>query len=182
MRWQVHGERSLYSSHWLSFNLADVELPTGRRFEYEVVRSPAASVGVVVSDPARGVLMLWRHRFIPDTWGWELPAGRMEEGETPAEAGAREVLEETGYRPGPLEPLYSYHPSPGVQDQVHHVMAAAGAVEIGAPVDWFESERVAWLGIDQVTSELRSGGIHDGMTLSALCWCLAFGRLTGASS
>ena len=87
MRWTIHGERVVYSSHWLDFRLADVELPTGRRFDYEVVRSPAPSVGVVVTDDADRVLMLWRHRFIPDRWGWEIPAGRMEAGETPAEAG-----------------------------------------------------------------------------------------------
>src|ERR1700722_20405664 len=110
MEWTVHGERTIYESHWLSFGLADVELPTGRRFDYEAVRTPAASVGVVVTDDADRVLMLWRHRFIPNKWGWEIPGGRMEAGETPIEAGAREVLEETGWKPEHLEPLYSYHP------------------------------------------------------------------------
>jgi 8-oxo-dGTP pyrophosphatase MutT (NUDIX family) len=177
MRWTVHGERIVYSSYWLDFHLADVELPTGRRFDYEVVRSPAASVGVVVTDDANRVLMLWRHRFIPDRWGWEIPAGRMEAGETPAEAGAREVLEETGWKSGPLESLYSYEPSPGIMDQVHHVLATRSPVEVGLPTDWFESERVAWLDLDRVGRELREGGIHDGMSLSALCWCFAFGHL-----
>ena len=40
--------------------------------------------------------MLWRHRFITDSWGWEIPAGGVDAGETPEDAAAREVLEETG--------------------------------------------------------------------------------------
>ena len=48
-------------------------------------------------DPARGVLALWRHRFITDTWGWEIPAGRLEAGETAEQAARRETLEETGW-------------------------------------------------------------------------------------
>jgi 8-oxo-dGTP pyrophosphatase MutT (NUDIX family) len=177
VRWTIHGERTVYTSHWLDFHLVDVELPTGRRFEYEVVRSPAPSVGVVVTDRQSRVLMLWRHRFIPDRWGWEIPAGRMEAGETPAEAGAREVLEETGWRPDNLTALYSYHPSPGIMDQVHHVLWADGAVHEGEPTDWFESEQIAWLDLDRIVHELQEGGIHDGMSLGALSWCFAFGRL-----
>jgi 8-oxo-dGTP pyrophosphatase MutT (NUDIX family) len=177
MQWKIHGERTVYSSYWLDFHLVDLELPTGRRFDHEVVRSPAPSVGVVVIDSSNRILMLWRHRFIPDRWGWEVPAGRMEAGETPAQAGSREVLEETGWKPGRVESLYSYHPSPGIMDQVHHVMVGRDAVQEGVPSDWFESERVAWLDVDQVSHELKEGGIHDGMSLSALCWCFTFGQL-----
>ena len=88
MRWTVHGERSLYSSEWVGLSLVDVELPSGRRFEHHVVRMPAAASGVVVQDPAHdGVLLLWRHRFTTDSWGWEIPAGRIDAGETPEAAG-----------------------------------------------------------------------------------------------
>jgi 8-oxo-dGTP pyrophosphatase MutT (NUDIX family) len=51
-------------------------------------RRPAAGV----HDPDRGVLLLWRHRFITDSWGYEIPAGGVDEGETPAQAATRELL------------------------------------------------------------------------------------------
>ena len=73
MEWTVHGERSVYESEWMSLSLVDVELPSGKRFEHHVLRMPCDAAGVVVDDPERGVLLLWRHRFISDTWGWEVP-------------------------------------------------------------------------------------------------------------
>ena len=116
MKWIVHGERFLYESPWMSLALTDVEIPGGERFEHHVVRAAADASGTVMVDAERGVLLLWRHRFITDTWGWEVPAGRVDEGETPAEAAAREALEETGWRPGPLTRLCTYHPNNGQTD------------------------------------------------------------------
>jgi len=113
MQWIVHGERTLYDSAWVRLVLVDVEVPGGARFDHHVVRSPRHAAGTVITDADRGVLLLWRHRFITDTWGWEVPAGAIDHGETPVEAAAREALEETGWRPGPLSHLISYHPNNG---------------------------------------------------------------------
>src|ERR1700722_2324352 len=136
MRWTVHGERSLYDSEWMRLVLLDVEIPGGERFEHHVVRMPNQAAGTVVHDPQRGVLLLWRHRFITDSWGWEIPAGRVEPGEPIAIGAAREVLEETGWRPGPLRPLARYHPSNGLSDQTFHLFVAQSAIRIGPPIDW----------------------------------------------
>src|ERR1700680_1212191 len=108
MRWTVHGEETIYDSEWVQLALIDVEIPGGERFQHHVVRVPQAAAGVVVADDERGVLLLWRHRFITDTWGWEIPAGRVEPDETPEAAATREVLEETGWRSGNLRPLITY--------------------------------------------------------------------------
>lgn len=179
MRWTVHGERTIYSSHWLSFGLADIELPTGRRFEHEVVRSPTPAAGTIVYVKERGLLLLSRHRFIPDSEGWEIPAGRLDPGEDGATAAAREVVEETGWRPGPLRPLFHYNPSSGVSDQVFHVFFADQATELGQPVDWYESDSVRWVPLIEVRQALIEGRIHDGMTVAALSWAWAFGPLAG---
>jgi 8-oxo-dGTP pyrophosphatase MutT (NUDIX family) len=181
MRWTVHGERSLYDSEWVGLHLADVELPDGERFEHHLIRAPMPAAGVVVMDGARGVLMLWRHRFITDTWGWEIPAGKVEPGESISEAAAREVLEETGWRPGPLEPLTAYHPTNGLSDQTFHLFMAAGATEVGPPTDPHEAERIAWVPVAELVDALRAGAVRDGLSLTALCWCLAFGLLSAGS-
>ena len=96
MRWTVHCEREIYGSEWMRMVLVDIEVPGGERFDHHVVRFPNQAAGTVVHDPDRGVLLLWRHRFITDTWGWEVPAGRIDPGETPIEAAEREAFEETG--------------------------------------------------------------------------------------
>jgi 8-oxo-dGTP pyrophosphatase MutT (NUDIX family) len=177
VRWTVHGERSLYESEWVNLRLADVELPDGERFEHHVIRAPQQAVGTVIGAEHRGVLLLWRHRFITDTWGWEIPAGRVEEGEELVDAAARESLEETGWRPGPLVPLFSYHPTNGLSDQAFHLFLAEGADEIGPPVDAHEADRVVWLPTSEVVDAIRDGQVHDGMSLTALTWCMGFGRL-----
>ncbi|MEP7053667.1 MAG: NUDIX hydrolase [Actinomycetota bacterium] len=177
MRWTVHGERSVYESDWVNLSLADIEIPGGERFEHHVVRAPRKAAGVVVHNPDRGVLLLWRHRFITDSWGWEIPAGRIEDGEEAAQAGAREVLEETGWRPGPLSPLLAYHPSNGISDQVFHLFQAAGAEYVGEPVDVSESERVDWMPVHELRSRIGRGELLDGLSLTALLYALTFGPL-----
>lgn len=171
----MHGSRPVYASDWVSLDLVDVEVPDGPRFEHHVVRSPRPAVGVVVEDPRRGVLLLWRHRFITGSWGWEVPAGGVDPGETLEQAAAREVLEETGWRPGPLRRLHGYHPSNGLSDQRFELFLAASAEHVGEPSDPAESERVEWVPADEVRELIRTGQVVDGLSLTALLWWCAFG-------
>lgn len=182
MRWKVHGERNLYESEWVTLALTDVEIPPavpgqpGNRFEHHVVRMPAPATGVVVHDH-RGVLLLWRHRFITDTWGGEVPAGKVDPGEDAATAAAREVLEETGWRAGPLTHLTGYHPVSGVGDHRFELFAAAGATHVGDPTDHSEAERVEWVPVGRLREEITAGRVENGLSLTALLWCLAYGIL-----
>jgi len=178
MRWTVHGERVIYESEWVNLALTDVEIPDGDRFEHHVVRMPNQAAGTVVHDPARGVLLLWRHRFITDTWGWEIPAGRIDPGETPAQAAAREALEETGWRPGPLRPLVRYQPTNGISDQVFSIFLAVGAVHVGEPIDRSEAERVEWVGVGPLRELIRAGAMLDGLSLTAILYALAFDAIS----
>jgi 8-oxo-dGTP pyrophosphatase MutT (NUDIX family) len=173
----VHGERSLYESDWVNLRLADVELPGGRRVEYHVVRHPRAAVSAVVFDSARGVLMLWRHRFITDTWGWEVPAGGIDDGETPEDAAAREALEETGWRPGPLRALGAYYPSNGRSDERFHVFVAEGAEYEGEPSDTSEAERIAWVSLAELREHIAAGRVRDGFSLTSVLWALMLDAL-----
>lgn len=174
MRWTVHGERPIYESDWVSLHLADVEIPGLRRFEHHVVRTPAPAVGVVVTDAARGVLLLWRHRFITDTWGYEVPAGRVEPGERLEDAAGREVREETGHVVGPLRRMHTFHPANGLSDHTFHLFVADGAEQVGEPEHPEESERLEWLSPARVTEVLRAGEVRDGLSLAALLWWRAF--------
>jgi 8-oxo-dGTP pyrophosphatase MutT (NUDIX family) len=177
VRWQVYGERVLYDSDWVRLTLVDVEIPGGERFEHHVVRLPNKAAGALVYDPDRGLLLLWRHRFITDTWGWEIPAGRIDPGETPAQAAARETLEETGWEPGPLRPLVRFQPTNGLSDQVFHIFVADGATHIGDPSDAGESERVEWVAVPELKRIVAGEQMLDGLSLTAVLYALAFGEL-----
>lgn len=173
----MHGEREVYGSPWMRLVLADVELPDGTRFDHHVLRTPNHAAGTVVHDPDRGVLLLWRHRFIVDTWGWEIPAGRVDPGESPLDAAAREVLEETGWRPGPLRPLTSWNVASGITDHHFDAFLAEGATHVGEPADAFEASRVEWLPIPDLRWALAAGELVDGPGLAALAYALATGAI-----
>jgi 8-oxo-dGTP pyrophosphatase MutT (NUDIX family) len=178
MRWTVHGERSLYESPWVNLHLVDVEVPGHARFDHHVIRVDHPATGTVVFDPDRGVLLLWRHRFITDTWGWEIPAGRVEAGEAVEDAATREALEETGWQPGPLRHLVTFQPSNGLSDQQFVIFLADRAVHVGEPVDFGESERIDWVTVDHLRAEIQSQRVPDGLSLTALLYALTFGHIS----
>ncbi|GAA3233101.1 NUDIX hydrolase [Nonomuraea helvata] len=171
MRWKVHSERSLYADQWLDIRVADVELPDGRRLDHRLVRT-APGAGAVVTDDRDQVLLIWRHRFITDSWGWEIPLGRVEEGEMPRDAAAREVEEETGWRPGPLRPLLSIQPVNGIADNLHHVYRADSATRIGPPTDPWEAERVEWVHVSGLRKLIENGEIVCATTMSSLLYLM----------
>lgn len=175
MQWTVHGERVIYDSPWVRLALTDIEIPGGERFEHHVVRMPAEAAGTVIHDPDRGVLLLWRHRFTTDTWGWEVPAGRIDGDETPAQAAGREAFEETGWIPGPITHLTTYFPHNGSSDATFHLFEAAGATYHGDPTDPSESERIEWVALGRLHDEIRAGRVLDGLSLTALLWWFTFG-------
>jgi 8-oxo-dGTP pyrophosphatase MutT (NUDIX family) len=170
MRWTVHSETPLYKDPWLDIRLADVELPDGRHLEHRLIRTPPGAGCVVARDGH--VLLLHRHRFITGTEGYEIPIGKIEPGEDPATAAARETEEETGWCPGPLTPLLTVEPTPGISDSVHHIYLAEGATFIGHPVDDFESDKVTWVPLTDVPAMAARGEIRTGTTLAALLFAM----------
>lgn len=110
-RWTIRGERLVDDSRRARVSIAVVELPDGVVFEQWVLRLPRAAMVVVRRE--NHVLMMWRHRWIFDKWVWELPGGYLDDGEEPEVCAAREVEEETGWRPGPLKLLMAIQPMVG---------------------------------------------------------------------
>lgn len=171
MRWAVHSERQIYKDQWLDVRSADVELPDGRHLDHRLVHTHEGAGAVVMVDDQ--LLLMWRHRFITDTWGWEIPIGGIDTGETPTQAAAREVEEETGWRPGPLQPLVYAEPSPGLMTSRHHIFRADSATRIGAPKDSFESERIEWVPLTDIKGLIDKRHISSGTTLNAVLYLLA---------
>lgn len=180
MRWKVVSDRPLYTDEWLDIRIADVELPDGRHLAHRWIRTPPGA-GVVAIDSTGRVLLIWRHRFITDTWGWEIPIGKIEEGEPPIEAAAREFEEETGWRPGQLRHLIDVQPTPGLSNSEHHIYTTSDVTQIGKPADGYESERVEWILLSDVCSLIEKGHVASGTTLAALLYALTKTQLSKQS-
>ena len=171
--WIAHGERSIYASRWVDVRLVDVEAPDGHRFEHHVLRMQRVAVAAVLNATSSKLLMLRRHRFIDDSWGWEVPVGIVEPGEDPLATARREVEEETGWRPEGLRQVVEFQPAIGIADTPHEVYFGVGAQEIGEPTDITEAEEVAWVPVEELLDMVNDGRIRDGATLVAVLHLLA---------
>jgi 8-oxo-dGTP pyrophosphatase MutT (NUDIX family) len=165
--WTVHGERVVDDTRRARLSVADVELPDGVRFEQYVLRVPGAAMVVVLDDDER-VLMMWRHRFILKRWVWELPGGYLDPAEEPLTAAAREVEEETGWRPRRMERLVGFQPMVGTIDQDNVVFLARGADFVGTAPDINEAERIAWIPLDRVAHLMADGSIVSAGSVAGL--------------
>jgi hypothetical protein len=70
--WRIRSEDAVLRTPWFEVSLAEVELPGGQGLEHYVLRLPPVVLTAMLDDQDR-VLLVWRYRFIPGTWGWELP-------------------------------------------------------------------------------------------------------------
>ncbi|NJC72636.1 NUDIX hydrolase [Planosporangium thailandense] len=171
-RWTIHGERVIDDTRRARWSIAEVELPDGVRFEQYVLRLPKAAIVVVLDEDDR-VLMMWRHRFIIDRWVWELPGGYVDESEDPATTAAREVEEETGWRPRSIEPLLSFQPMVGTADAENLLFLARGADYVGTPEDVNEAERIDWIPLDKVLDYIARGEIVGAASVVGILDVLA---------
>ncbi|GGL62060.1 NUDIX hydrolase [Streptomyces fumigatiscleroticus] len=164
MRWTVHGERTLYDTPWVRLRAMQVRQPDGTRTDYHVVRLRDLAVAAAVDDRRR-VLMMWRHRFVTDTWAWELPMGLVEEGESPEQAAVRELREETGHLPGGVRELMYAQPAAGITDSQHFVFRVDGARRVGEPTERNESDRLEWIPLADVPAMIARREIVSSATL-----------------
>jgi 8-oxo-dGTP pyrophosphatase MutT (NUDIX family) len=176
-RWQNHGERSVYDGRWIEVALVDVEPPGGERLERHVVRLVRVAVTAILDELDR-VLMIWRYRFVPDRFGWELPGGIVEAGESAKAAAARETEEETGWRPvTPLRHLLTFQPMVGMVDSPHELFIGRGAEHVSTPShDAEEVARIAWIPLSQIPSMIEHDDLLGAGTLVALLYILAVRR------
>jgi 8-oxo-dGTP pyrophosphatase MutT (NUDIX family) len=167
--WKNLGEKPVFETPWFRLRQAEVELPGGRRLDHYLLRLPPYLLTVMLDDSDR-VLMLWRHRFIPDSWGWEVPSGIADPDEDRPAAAAREALKESGWEPLELQPLMQLEPYGGLTDSVEHIFWTRQAVYRGEPEAGFEAERIDWIPLREVPSLIAGGQIRSAGTAAALLY------------
>ena len=157
----------MYQSPEVRVGQVDVEMAGGERVWHHVVRLHRTAMLALVDEQNR-VLLVRRHRFVPDRWGWEVPGGLVDEGEDPAEAAARELEDSAGYRAGRVEHLITFQPMAGSLDAEHVVFTGQDPERIGEPAGTGEVTRAEWVPLGSVPGLIADGEVWNGGSLVAL--------------
>jgi 8-oxo-dGTP pyrophosphatase MutT (NUDIX family) len=168
-----HDSKILLQTPIFDLRADDASHPgTGRRHTYYVLQvAPYVNVVALTSDGLIVLVRQWRHgtRDI----GLEIPAGLAEPGESPEQAAARELREETGYEAGRLTLLGQVQPNPAHQDNVSYTVLAEGCHQTQTPaLDDGEDIEVELVHPDAIPDLVRSGQIRSAMVICALFWWL----------
>lgn len=166
--WKVELLETLTRNPWFGVLLQNVRRPDGSTSRHYTIDFPRCAVGVVVR---RGdeFLFVRQYRFIVDAYVWALPSGGAEAGESPAEAAAREMEEETGYRPSrPLAPVVGYYPSYGCGNQRFELFQADDPVRVRETLDPAEVMFTRWFTRTDVLGMIQRHEIVDGLSLTPL--------------
>ena len=111
---------------------------------------------------------MYRHRFIIDRWVWELPGGYVDHAEDVARAAAREVEEETGWRPLTMEHLVTFQPSIGSLDQPQEIYLSRGAGLTDTKPDINEAHTIRWIPLTETVQMIDRGEIMGAATIVAV--------------
>jgi 8-oxo-dGTP pyrophosphatase MutT (NUDIX family) len=119
---------------------------------------------VVPITPEGGVVMVRQYRHGAGRVTLETPGGLVDSGETPADAAAREMLEETGYRASEIAPLGGVNPNPAIFGNRLHAFVARDSVRV-AQIQSGETEETV---VEVVTREQLRRFVRDGTVDHAL--------------
>ena len=137
--------------------------PDGFEIKRAIVRHGGSAVVMPVDDRRR-VLLVRQYRLPALRYLWELPAGRVDEGETVLQAARRELAEETGYRARRFQKLAEFYPSPGFLGEKMTIYLATGLTAGDSKP--MEDERIEtrWFTARELDAAVRSGRIIDAKT------------------
>ena len=164
----IHREELVDENPHVRISLADVELPDGTQFSQYVFRMRRCVMVLILDEAGTHILLIWRHRFIPGQWVWEVPGGYINDDEEAADAAAREAVEETGWRLRETpQLLLSFQPMIGNADFPQDLYLARGAEQVGDPAS-DEADSVRWISLDDAENMIKSGEIIGASTIIAV--------------
>ncbi|HSE48607.1 MAG TPA: NUDIX hydrolase [Terriglobales bacterium] len=164
---KVLSRRVAYRGPVFSVTTERVREPGGISARRDVVRHPG-SVVILALDSRRRVLLERQYRHAANAFLWELPAGRIDPGESALAAARRELLEETGYTARRWRRVLFYYASPGFLDETMAVYLATGLTRGRPRPEADEAIRTRFFPLRQLARAAARGKLRDGKTISAV--------------
>jgi ADP-ribose pyrophosphatase len=156
-----------YRGKRINLRVDDIELPSGKRTTREIVEH-SNCVAIVVLDDAENVILVRQHRSAVDQDLLEIPAGKVEPGESPLACARRELREETGYLARKMEGLGGFYASPGYSTEYLYLYLATELDPIPEVPDADEILDVVRVPLAGIPGMIASGEIRDAKTLVGL--------------
>jgi ADP-ribose pyrophosphatase len=145
----------------------------GKTYDMEVVEH-AQAVVVIVRPRPNEMLLVRQYRHPLGREHWEVVAGVMNAGESPEDAAARELREETGYLAHRVTRLWSAFSAPGFCDELLHFCAVDG-YDVGEPEpdEGEEGMQIGIFAIEELWRKIRADELPDSKTQVAVLWALS---------
>jgi ADP-ribose pyrophosphatase len=164
--------RRVYTGRVISLDVDTVEFPNGTVGELEMIRHPGASAVVPFLDGVDSgnprVVLIRQYRYAAAGYLYEIPAGRLDPGESPADCAIRELREETGYSADEVTPLTSFYTTPGFTDERIHIFAATGLRPGSSSLESDEILELHPVPLRDAVEMVKAGEIIDGKTMIGL--------------
>jgi ADP-ribose pyrophosphatase len=176
---RVVTRETIYEGRVVNLRVEEIELPNGRRSRLELIHHGGAAAIVPIDEAGRVLLVRQYRHATGGEWLLEVPAGKLDPGEEPLAAAARECEEETGFRPGRLDPLGFLWTTPGFTDEAIHLFLARELAPGRQDLQEDESLVVERRPLAEALELALGGGIDDGKSIAAL---VRAARYLGAES
>jgi ADP-ribose diphosphatase len=169
---QVLSSKVVFNSKVFSVTSDEIIEPSGIRARRDIIRHPGSVVilGIDERKAEPSVLLIRQYRYAAGQELWELPAGRIDEGENALEAAKRELLEETGYTASEWVPALYYYASPGFLDETMTIFAARDLRRGKATPEEDESIVSRLVPLTQAVQWVMAGKMQDGKAIAGVLW------------
>ncbi len=160
-------EKRIFTGNLLKFNADRVILENGIKTFREYVAHPGAVAALPFLNSSE-ILLVKQYRYPVGNYTLEIPAGTIEEGETPENCIKRELQEEINYKPGKLKSLGWVYLTPGYSNEKIHLFEATELKSAEKKAEEDENIEVVRMKIEEALSGINSGEIKDGKTVIAI--------------
>lgn len=159
--------RTLFEGRVVKLDVHDVRLPNGETSTREIIRHSGAAA-IVPLDADGQVVLVRQYRLAARRLMLEIPAGVLSPGEDPLVCAVRECQEETGLKPGQVEPLGGFFVAPGYTAEYIHLFVGRDLTASQLDGDIDEFVEVVRMPLTEAVRMAVAGELHDSKTIIAL--------------